>query len=195
MEKNIGIVLKNYQPQKCKLAILDRDSGKIVAVPNRTDMSNGALIMYFKREQEHVSFIHSIDIIDMPLALAHEDIVFVHHVLELCYYFIPMGSNASQVFRALLRFYEYPLVLNTPIMKKIFVVQLFFLLGVYPDPQRFNSTSINQLISISIDIWAAQSIDLRIEKELDEWLMHCVKTHPRAEYFKTINFLLVNKAL
>lgn len=195
MEKNIGIVLKNYQPQKCKLVILDRDSGKFMGVPNRTDISNGALITYFKREQEHISFIHNIDIVDMPLALAHEDIVFVHHVLELCYYFIPMGSYASQVFVALLRFYEYPIVLSTPIMKKIFVVQLFFLLGVYPDSQRLRSAGINQLISTSIDIWARQSIDLRIEQELDEWLMYCVKTHPRAEYFKTINFLSMNKAL
>ncbi len=195
MEKNIGIVLKSYQPQKCKLAILDRDSGKIMAVPNRTDISHGALIMYFKREQEHLTFIHSIDIIDMPFALAHEDIVFVHHVLELCYYFIPMSSHAPQIFIALLRFYEYPIVLTTPIMKKIFVVQLFFLLGVYPESPWAKSASINQLISTSIDIWAAQSIDLKIEKELDEWLMHCIKTHPQAAYFRTINFLLMNKAL
>lgn len=195
MEKNIGIVLKSYQPQKSKLAILDRDSGKIMGVPNRADISSGALILYFKRDQEHISFIHSIDIVDMPLALAHEDIVFVHHILELCYYFIPNGTHAPQVFIALLRFYEYPIVLNTSIMKKIFVVQLFFLLGVYPESQRLRSASINQLISTSIDMLASQSIDLRVEQELDEWLMHCIKTHPRAEYFKTINFLLMNKAL
>jgi hypothetical protein len=195
MEKNIGIVLKNYQPQKCKLAILDRDHGKIMAVPNRTDISHGALITYFTREQEHISFIHSIDILDLPLALAQEDITFVHHVLELCYYFIPMGSHASQVFIALLRFYEYPIVLNNQAMKKIFLVQLFFLLGVYPEALRSKSASIHHVISTSIDTWAASPIDLRIEQELDEWLMQCIKTHPRAEYFKTVHFLLMNKAL
>lgn len=195
MEKNIGIVLKSYQPQKCKLSVLDRDSGKMMAVPNRSDLSNGSLIQYFKRDQEHLSFIHTIDIIDMPLALAHEDIVFVHHVLELCYYFIPNGSHAPQVFIALLRFYEYPIVLSSPIMKKIFLAQLFFLLGVYPESGRLRTAAIDQLISTSIDFWASQSIDLRIEQELDEWLMHCMRTHPCVEYFKTINFLLMNKAV
>lgn len=195
MQKNIGIVLKNYQPQKCKLAILDRDAGKIMAVPNRADISHGALIMYYEREQPYLSFINSIDIIDMPLMLSQEDITFVHHVLELCYYFIPMGSMAPQVFSSLLRLYEYPLLLVTAQLKKIYILQLFAQLGVYPEHSAVRTAHLTQLVSTSIDILATQSLDLRIEQELDAWLVHCVRTHPYAKYFKTINFLPMNKVV
>lgn len=195
MEKSIGIVLKSYQPQKSKLALLDRDAGKITAVPNRADISSGSLITYFKRTQDHLSFIHSIDIVDMPFALAHHDIVFVHHVLELCYYFIPQASHAPQVFVTLLRFYEIPTLLNTPVMKKIFILKLFSLLGVHPESGRLKSANMSELAATSIDFLASQSIDLRIEQELDAWLMHSIRTHPCAEYFKTINFLFMNKAI
>jgi len=195
MQKNIGIVLKSYQPQKCKLAILDRDSGKIMAVPHRSDISHGALIKYYEREQEHISFITNIDIIDMPLMLSQNDIQFVHHVLELCYYFIPTGSMAPEVFSSLLRFYEFPLVLVTPLLKKIYILQLFAQLGVYPEHSSIRTPRLQALVTTSIDILATQSLDLMIEQELDVWLVHCIRTHPYANYFKTINFLPMNKVL
>ncbi len=195
MENNIGIVLKSYLPQKSKLTILDRDEGKIVAVPHRSDISHGSLISYVKREQENIYFIYSINIIDMPFALAQEDIAFVHHVLELCYYFIPRGAQAQKAFRLLLRFYEIPTLLHSSYMKKIFLVQIFFSLGVYPDDRGSRSARIHDLAGVSIDFFANQPIDLMVERELDEWLVKSVKTHPCADYFKTMNFLRKNKAV
>lgn len=195
VEKSIGIVLKSYQPQKSKLTILDRDSGKITAVPNRSDIRHGSLIAYFKRTQDHLSFIYAIDIIDMPFALAEKDIIFVHHVLEVCYYFIPQASQAQQVFIALLRLYEIPTILSTPALKKIFILQLFFLLGVYPESEGFRSAMMHELVTTSIDFLASRPLHLSIEQELDVWLMASIRTHPCSAYFKTLNFLLMNKAI
>jgi hypothetical protein len=195
MEKNTGIVLKNYYPSKCKLALLDRDLGKIMAVPHRVDISHGTLISYFSRTQESMHFIYNIDIMDMPLALAQHDIFFVHHVLELCYYFIPQGSQALHVFRTLLHFYEFPVILDTPVMKKIFIMKIFFMLGVHPEGNYLRNAQCIELLSTSIDILASRSIDLSIEQELDVWLEYCIKNHPRSEYFKTMNFLFKTKAL
>lgn len=195
MNNNVGIILKSYQPQKCKLALLDREAGKIMAVPNRSDLSNGALITYQRRDQENLSFIHSIDIVDMPFALAQEDIIFVHHVLELCYYFIPQADGNFQVFRSLLRFYEIPTILSSSLMKKIFVIQLFSHLGVQPYVARLRTETIEQIMGTSIDFWVSRSLDCTIERELDVWLLHCIKTHPFAQYFKTSNFLSIHKAL
>ena len=60
VEKNIGIVLKSYQPKKSKLTVLYRDSGKFTAVPNRSGISNEALFAYFKRAQDDIVFVRAL---------------------------------------------------------------------------------------------------------------------------------------
>ena len=98
MKEYVGIIVKTYLPQKYKLAILDKELGKIVCVPHREDIRCGTLISYHLSQQKNVYFIQNITIIDMPLSLAQYNLIFLHHVLEICYYFIPVGSNVPEIF-------------------------------------------------------------------------------------------------
>jgi hypothetical protein len=188
-EKNKAIVLKSYLPGKYKLCVLDQDLGKVMTVPNRQDIGNGALILYHPREQQMLYFMHGIEIIDSPLVLAKEDILFVHHVLELCYFFLPLGDSVPEVFALLMALYTSQALLHTVVAKKVFLFQFFACLGLYPEGSRFQTPYFHQLALLSIDNIALHPIDLVIEHELDEWLRSCIALHPCTQNFKTVHFL------
>lgn len=195
MEKNKGIILKSYQPYTCKVVILDADFGKITAVPHRENMSNGLCVSYYLQEQPNIYFMRDIEIIDMPMALGKEDILFVHHILELCYYFIPMGGCAPGIFPLLVKMYDSPHIFQSTLLKKIFLFQCFTVLGLYPEGRRFQDPLFLYLSTASIDNLADQSVDLVNERELDTWLLHCISVHPCIEHFKTINFLHTHRVV
>lgn len=193
VEKNTGIVLKTYLPAKSKISLLDHTLGKIVGVLTRADISSGACVSYFVNKNSSVYFIQDIEIIDMPMALAHNDIFFLHHVLELCYYFVPSGSRAPQLFNLLIALYTCEQILRNIQMKKVFLFQLFTIVGMYPDDVQFRTPYFHQLASASIDTLVGQPLDLVIEQQLDAWLLQCIAMHPCAQNFKTVSFLYDNR--
>lgn len=195
MEKNHGIVLKSYQPYKCKLSILDTRLGKIVAVPNRETISSGSYISYYVTEQPKLFFIYDVEIIDMPLALAKDDILFIHHLLEICYYFIPMNNTQQRIIELLIHLYAAKHIFENATLKKLFLFQFFTTLGFYPEGKRFQNPLFIRLASLSIDNLMGQHVDLIIETELDNWLLNCISTHPCIKNFKTINFLHNNRTV
>lgn len=194
MEKNKAIVLKTYLPQKYKLSLLDDDLGKIMAVPNRMHIGYGALIHYHARIQNGLYFMHSIDIIDLPFALAKEDILFVHHVLELCYFFVPLGCQTPRLFELIMLLYSSS-VLKHDTVKKIFLFRLFACLGLYPEDQKFNTPYFHHLALAAVDIIMVQPLDMVVEQALDEWLLSCIALHPCTHNFKTVHFLSKNRTV
>jgi hypothetical protein len=193
--KNMAIVLKSYLPQKHKLCLLDDELGKIMAVPNRDDIGYGAFIMYQTREQNGMYFMHAIEIIDLPLVLGRDDILFVHHVLELCYFFIPLGEQVTGLCQLLVKLYNCEKMIQNVQAKKVFLFQFFASLGLYPDGVRFQTPYFHKLAFASIDNIALYPIDLMIEQELDSWLMSCIALHPCTHNFKTVHFLQQNRIL
>jgi len=195
IEKNSAIVLKTYLPQKYKLCVLDNALGKVMGVPNREDVGAGAFIEYHAREQQNLYFMHGIEIIDLPMLLAKEDLLFVHHVLELCYFFVPVGSRIPRLFTLLTALYTSGALLQAIMTKKIFLFQLFACLGLYPEGVQFKTPYFHQLTIASIDNIAVQQIDLVIEQELDDWLLNCIALHPCTHNFKTVHFLQKNRII
>lgn len=193
VEKNTGIVLKTYFPGQCKVSLLDQTLGKIVGVPVRTDMSSGACISYFVQQTNSVYFMQNVEIIDVPMAMAYNDILFLHHILEVCYYFVPSGSRAPRLFALLVALYSNQQKLWNAQMKKLFLFQLFTVIGMYPEDAQFRTPYFHHLASASIDTLADQSLDLVIEQQLDAWLLRCIAQHPCAHNFKTVSFLYDNR--
>ena len=187
MEKNIGIVLKNYYPQKQKLVVLDKKEGKIQCVPNRIDIPNGAILAYTK-VKKHIHLINNIEILDVPFDIAGADINFLHAVLEICYYFIPSECPNHGIFELLLYLYSFPNKIKYIIDKKLFLFKLFISLGIYPEGKKFQTPYLHNLASESIDIIVGKDLHLDIEKDIDECLLACIEIHPMFRYFKTVNF-------
>jgi hypothetical protein len=192
-EKNIGIVLRSYFPQKNKAVILDRHLGKITCVVKTQRLCVGAVATYQVTHQRNLCFINNFEMIDIPFLVAQADILFLHHVLEICHYFIPMSSCEIQIFDLILFLYDHVSLVKASWFKKFFLFKLFTILGLYPEKKEGEAPYFYQVLSLSIDKIAQKDIDLKIEKALENWLLKCIYLHPYVGSFKTVHFLTENR--
>ncbi len=189
MQQRTGIVLRKYFPKKRVIAVLDSSLGLADYVPDTENIVLGALLRYWVVQRKGTSFIHGIENIQVPLLLGKYDILFLHHVLEICYYFVPRGQESENLYMLMNGLYNADHSLMSAVHKKSFLVKLFSVLGIYPRPgARYNSSLLHR-ISGSIDLAAYRDLDLGSEKELDAWLRGCLLHHPGLEKFKTMHFL------
>ncbi len=167
-----GFVLKNFYPHKQKLLLLDREHGAIEVVIqkqlNPKKFSIGALLNYHLEERQPLSWANNINIIDMPFAWAREDILFLHHLLEIIQHFAPLEQPQPHLYALLAGLYSNP-VRSSAIFKKQLLAQLFLMLGLP-----------------SVESPAPHTLSTA---ELDIWLIRCVQEHPYHELFKTVHFL------
>ena len=191
MEKNIGIVLKSYYPQRQKLVVLDKKEGKFQCVPHRVDIPNGAIIAYTKVKKQ-IYLINNIEILDVPFALALNDISFLHAILEIAYYFVPSQCPNHGIFDLLLYLYSFPDRIKYTLDKKLFLFKLFISLGIYPEGEKFQTPHLYTIASESIDTIINKKLHLEIERYIDDCLLACIEIHPRFHSFKTVSFLFKN---
>ena len=167
-----GIVLKNFAPKKQKFLILDRDLGPIEAAcppAIESKLCRGAVVSYDLIAQKHISLLGSVDILDIPFAWAREDILFLHHLLELLCYFLPARQEARPLFELMTQLYQAP-VMPKKLHKKLVIARCFLLLGVCnPVPDQYPDFE-------------------HRESELDAWLLACIAEHPQAGYLQTLKF-------
>jgi len=191
MKKNIGIILKNYYPQRQKISVLDRKMGKIqYPSPKNKAIPVGSLIGYYV-EQNRYNFykINQLEILNIPFETATDDILFLHHVLEICYYFIPCGAEMQEIFNLLMYLYSFPYKLKYIIEKKLFLFKLFVSLGIFPEGKEFQTPYFHALSLQSIDTLISKKLPLGVERDLNTCLQTCIQMHPMFRYFKTVNFL------
>jgi hypothetical protein len=189
MYRRQGIVLKKKLHQ---LVILDSQLGKIKAIAFVENICVGAVIDYQRIPKKNL-LITSIETVFLPIELARDDINFLHHLLEILFYFLPDDIPAPELFSLVSSLYNHPVRPLTALFKKIFLVKLLLACGEYPDDEKFHHSSFHAMITESVDILANQGLDLRFEEYLDEWLLSCISTHPKIEQFKTIYFLVESR--
>ncbi len=151
----------------------------------------GSLLFYtVEKERGSTIFISNISITDLPFDLGRSDIFFWHHILELCYYFVPIGVHTSQLFELLSFLYT----VDTGTCwkretKKIFLFKLLATIGLYTELPAFAPARVHQLLSVPLSMIEQEELDEETEKILNQWLRVCVAEHPAIKYFKTIQFL------
>ncbi len=186
---NAGIVLKLF-PTKHKIAVLDREHGIIEAVADpflkTKRLCNGAYIVYTAQGQGRIYFLGNLDFIHVPFDWARQDILFLHHVLELVYYFLPPKSPHPDIFNLVRTLYASDTRGNR-LFKKNFLIQFFLALGMYPEDE-FLLQKMHNFIENPVDDQGGERIHLD-EPYIDAWLISCIRMHPYNELFKTIHFL------
>lgn len=192
LEKHTGIILKTYFPKKTKVALLDQHWGKIEAVPPTTEIGIGFLLEYRPRSKGRIFILEQMEVHDVPLQLAKADILFLHHVLEICYFGVPFGSCVPEVFVMVNWLYSLDEPLEYP-FKIAFVFKLLTTLGMYPYEARFQESYFYNLAIESIDSIATKSIDLKVQQGLHNWIYASISQHPLIQHFKTIDFLTNNR--
>lgn len=190
-----AIVLKKTLQGGLRHHLLDEYTGRIIGIW-KTEFPAGTILKYsVKRFYSHNLFTDQCVIDDMPLFLAKTDLIFLHHLLEICYYFIPIGSGSQGIFNLIAFIYNQPLASKTLFYKKFLVFKLLHLIGLCPELSIGDTREIAKFIACSVDTGDDQFIDLSSELVLDRWLLACIMQHPHYEQLNTINFLLNHRLL
>jgi len=195
-EKQCGIVIKSYLPGKQKLIVLDQYHGKVEMVPNVATVYAGMHVIYTRMPAagSHY-FMNDVEIIDVPCELVQHDLLFLHHIFELCLYGIPFGNCAQDVYELLVRLYNMQAHFKNSYNKKIFLFKLLQVIGMHPDSGQDQALSLNRLTFEPLDILLHETIDLEVESALDIWLTECIIAHPYNRNFKTVHFLAKNRVV
>ncbi len=188
MYDQTGIVLK--QISQHKVALLNDIVGRVDAVAIKAPHL-GALIQYrVEREKGSLLFLNHVSIVDLPFFLGSSDILFWHHVLELSYYFMPVGSYAAELFELLSFLYtvEKKSCWGAH-AKKLYLFKLLSSIGIQAEIPTLPSATVHRFMALKPEHMSHEVLDEKSEKILDQWLRVCVAEHPAIEQFKTMHFL------
>ncbi len=192
MQKSYTAIVVRQLETPHKIALLDRVAGRVDGIVSSPLVRVGSLIEYsVERNRGTLRYIKQYSVIDVPLSIARADILFWHHVLELCYYFVPPGSFTHQLFELLEFLYTVDIGIYWSVRaKKLYLFKLLVRIGVYARLPRLPIEQIQHLQAIPLNLIADEVIDEQCEKMLDEWLRLCVYEHPAIRKFRTVHFLL-----
>lgn len=190
LQKHTGIILRQLD-SPYKIAVLDQLVGRFDGIVT-CSIPIGALCGYtVEKKHGTLFYITHVNIQAVPLDVAREDILFWHHILELCYYFVPQGCFTYQLFELLQFLYTIENGMCWCMRsKKIYMFKLFFLIGLYKKLPELPILQIQHLQALPLNMIASEVIDGRTEKILDQWLRVCVYEHPAIKKFNTVQFLL-----
>ncbi len=184
-----GIVLKNVSSHK--IALLDERRGRFDGIVSKP-VCVGSLINYgIEKERNTLIYLTDVILTDLPFALARQDLLFWHHVLELCFYFVPLGSYTPQLFELCTFLYTVDIDACWPTQsKKLYLFKLLTAIGMYPRLPQLSVEKLHHFITLPVSAITHEIIDGQHEKKLDEWLRLCVSDHPAVMQFNTIHYLL-----
>ena len=188
MRAHEGIVLKNYQPKKNKISLLDEHLGRIESFAPfsiKQPLHVGSLVRYFPVQAGSLYQLEGIQILEVPLELARSDIYFFHRVIELCYYFLPLEAAANDTFNLVKVLLNSNPYLGRDLQKKLFLLRFFVELGMYPEEDFPLGESLHYLLSQPIEVMLKKKIKIS-EQELERWLLSCIEAHPQKAKFKTM---------
>jgi hypothetical protein len=185
---NLGIILR-HSTAKNKIELINHEDMRIEAYCSQEAIVVGSLISYSITSYRAHAQITNIEIIDVPLLLVRNDVLFFHHILELCYYFIPVGSCIKNVFNFVCLLYDPAYADCSKNIKNFFIGKLLILIGHYPDlPDHM--PLLDQIRKMDIDISEIETIDLKGKQMLKHWIKRCLAEHPMIANFNTIHFLM-----
>lgn len=192
---SVGIILRKNELLPHKIVLLDKIQGKIECINKNAILPVGALITYNIKKQGLTSFITDSTLIYVPLELAGQDLLFLHHVLELVHYFTAIGNCSAQLFDLFAVLYSGEYTALTIQGKKFFLFKMLNSIGNIPEINNYTTKMVSNLNSIAIDRLNTIMLSISDEKALDRWLWCCIWQHPYVNEFKTIHFLSENRAL
>jgi len=187
MKKNAGIVLKTYIKNSPCMIVMDDSEGKIVTHIRGSIPRIGSLISYNAHKTHSWWNIDSVELLEMPCALAKYDILFLHHLLELCYYCLPIESCARDLVLFFCALYQRDPYYSR-VMQKGIIFKLLIMLGVYPEEMVLHVKRFHAIAREAIDTVNQAVLNLESEQELDQWLKFCIMNHSHIRYFKTFSW-------
>ena len=197
----VGFILKRFFPQQKKISLLTRSKGKIILLFKKDKVCQalwpGMLISCEPIEYGNYYFVNSVEVISEVSSQQQYDIYWVHHLLELFYYFIPLADPSDRLFD---QFERYLTILNHQaiqasiqlILKQLCIVHFLCSMGSYAMPQglRYALALLSSpdvcLNDVEKEIINFCSYDVN---RINRWIMSCLRKHPSFRSFKTVSFM------
>lgn len=194
-----AIVVRSFLPNRHKVSLFDASAGRIEATVCSRSAARmqgacmqGALITYERQVWRDTTILQEVALQKLPQAWVCEDLLFLHHILEMIHYFSPEQSHARSVFDFLSFLYEEKPdpAQDLVLVKRLFVAKLFALLGVYPEGvERTRLRSLFYMLACGEKEQIQQMSDEQLHVALRTWIWGCIQTHPQAEKFMTLSFV------
>jgi hypothetical protein len=169
-----GIVLRTFMPYTQKILIFDVHRGKIQGVPQWKKKAgcipHGALLYYEYKERLPLALLSNIELLQVPKGTYIADFYFLHHVLELCDYFLPFGQHMPEIFNLVLELYTCVTPLSVE-AQRLFLYYFFTVVGVTPP---YTASLI------------FKKKDGQTMHEFSQFLLECVHMHSSAHLLKTL---------
>jgi len=195
----LGIILKSFFPEKQTISLLSKLDGKIkLIILNGKKMQRlgpGTLISFYTESYT----AHDVTILSMPQFNSLDDMYWLHHLLELCYYFISLHEDCLQQFILIHVCQQLIDIPKSPLNKKLITGLLLTTLGFYPPQSLLFLYNLKKILSSCIDFDLNKKIEFLVQhleelnekqlQDLDLWILECINSHPRREVFKTIKFI------
>ena len=190
--KKEGIVLRAPTPTQPSITVLDAVSGKLrcfIHHKSHNSYAAGLRIEYVTTHFGHTLYLEQGELISSPFDLARDDILFIHHLLELCDRFMPIDSPAPEIWSLLLQLYTWDVRTLVFTHKLFFLSRLVLLLGLHERYPVLELPVLEQLLSFSVDRVPWPTLDLDSQRSLRVWLVETILCHIPSEQFTTLSFL------
>lgn len=179
------------------LSLLSVQEGRIEKCVNQRSATSRFLyrgsILTYQNSRHFFAGREIIENVELELCstqLASKNIYLLHQVLELCHFFIPLGSQACTTFYFLLELFEnYYRCTHSPFYVKRVLCKLFVLLGIYPEEVEIQFFA-HKIYEMPIDNLLAAPLELKSEELMNKWLAWCIEMHPKGKFFKAMPLLL-----
>ena len=185
MKKETGIILKTFFEKKRKMIVLDRRVGKIECVPPSDGYCIGSVLEYSSVAKGSLYLLHEVQIIEVPLVAARIDINFMHHMLEICYFFMPFHQVIDEVYECIVHAYTHLPATDNELIKLAYLFKVVCLLGLHPEESVAQRRDLYWLAREPIDTIVNKTLDLEIKQAIDVWVRYSIQGHPLHTLFKT----------
>ena len=152
-------------------------------------ISLGTIVSYSEKKTRDQFVMEETVIEHVPLEWARRDIHLLHYILEICYFFMPVGSGGKRIFLLLKDIYRNFNLFHTPYHQKIIICKLLAHLGIIPDNSTMHEPA-SLLLETSIDKLDTLTLNLLLLSDLEEWIMWALMSHKEGEWFKAVPLLL-----
>lgn len=187
-----GIVIRKHFPQKVRISVLDEKYGHLSAIPASWQWASyasvGSILSYELVEENDIFFVKQIELLSIPTYQNELLLLFTHHLLEICYFYIPICSGKTDCFDLLYYIInELDNIAHKTSLQRLLLAKLLFMIGQYPAD--VDQLTISSLLYKPYGDLVALALTDEHKRELEIFIYQCIKFHPYGRLLKTVNFL------
>lgn len=204
-KKEPALILKNHATTGKSITILTLSLGKIQAIlrhdAHLMRARPGTLIAcnLLPIRSSHNYFVQDLTIIAVPHFTHHPDIIWLHHLLELCYHLLPHLFPHEELF-GYLQHYFFMMQKNhfspkqKTILQKACILHMLSLLGAQHEEPVGTSLWDNVLLiveNMEHEYYTSESplLEACHEEQLTAWILASLQVLPCYKILKTVSFM------